>query len=189
MGYLKIEGGVLKGNFIKFHDVHGLRPLTSMIRKAFFDIVDVSGCSILDIFAGSGIFGFEALSRGASQVVFVERSKILCEDIKLNISRLGLREKCRVICEDACRFVLDLKRKKNEKFDVVFLDPPFDFELGEELISAAKDISGWLVAIRRRKSGKSNYEENFLSSFFKDFRSVKKLYSDSVLYMFFSSSS
>ncbi len=184
MGRLRIEGGLLKGYYINFHDVKGLRPLTSMIRKAFFDIVDVSGCSVLDAFAGSGILGFEALSRGASYVLFVEGNRHLCEDIKANIAILSLSDRCKVVNADVQSFIPYLGRK-GEKFDIVFLDPPFDFELSEEILRAVKDICGWLVALRRRKNV-SEKEKISLSSIFGGFREVKKTYSDSVLYMFFS---
>ena len=98
------------------------RPTASKIRQAFFNILctKVPGASFLDLCAGTGLMGFEALSRGAGPVIFVEENRKLARAIELNVKRLSYEAE--VICADARRVIPILER---EKFDIIFADPPY----------------------------------------------------------------
>jgi len=102
----------------------GIRPTQNKVRKALFDILgDVQGLSFLELFAGSGAVGIEALSRGAQEVVFVEEDRSCVEKIKHNLSVFAF-SRSRVLALDALRAIRQL-RQAHQKFDIIFLDPPY----------------------------------------------------------------
>lgn len=91
----------------------------------------VVGASVLDLFAGSGALGLEALSRGADRVVFVERARQALGVLESNIAHLGAQEACRVVRRDAMAFVADVDP---EAFDLALADPPYGRGLAAQLI-------------------------------------------------------
>ncbi len=98
-------------------------PMGERVRGSLFNIIgDVSGLSVLDAFAGSGALGFEALSRGADKVVFVERDKVAQRVIVENITTLGVNDRARLIRSSVAGWD---RTAKNETFDVIFADPPY----------------------------------------------------------------
>jgi 16S rRNA (guanine(966)-N(2))-methyltransferase RsmD len=138
---LRIIGGTAKGYPIKTpHDRH-TRPTLSRVRQAVFDILaaEIMGASFLDLFAGCGSVGLEALSRGAGKVVFVEKNPANCALIRQNLKGAGLGAKAAIWCLDVRRALNRLKAQK-ASFDVVFADPPYEQgwlkELGEKLAGA-----------------------------------------------------
>lgn len=103
----------------------GIRPTENKVRKAVFDILsDISGLSFLELFAGSGAVGLEALSEGAKEVVFVEKDPKCVRIIKDNLALLGCLGCCRIIGQDAIKAIGGFYKNK-ERFDIVFLDPPY----------------------------------------------------------------
>lgn len=109
----------------------GVRPTSQRVREAIFSTLGdiIQGARVLDLFAGSGALGLEALSRGASEATFVDSSRASIEAIKKNIASLGLAPRTRVIKADAASFV----RACLERFDVVFMDPPYHKRLATDL--------------------------------------------------------
>jgi 16S rRNA (guanine(966)-N(2))-methyltransferase RsmD len=97
-----------------------------MVREAIFDILgaQVPGGEVLDLFAGSGSLGIEALSRGASRAVFVEESPLACRIIKENLESTGFRQRARVLVSEVSRALR--KVLKGTQFDLVFVDPPYN---------------------------------------------------------------
>jgi len=119
---LKIIAGIYKGRNLLAPE--GIRPTQGKARKAIFDILgDVAGLSFLELFAGSGAVGFEALSWGASDATLVEAEAASLRAIKGNIAALNLKN-CRVLPADAERGIRLLSRE-GKKFDLIFLDPPY----------------------------------------------------------------
>ncbi len=111
----------------------GIRPTQDKVRKAVFDILgDVEGLSFLELFAGSGAVGFEALSRGAAELSMVESSResILC--IKKNMSFLGVSD-CNLYYLDAENAVRILRRD-GKVFDIIFLDPPYREGMAKKIL-------------------------------------------------------
>ena len=126
---LRIIGGDLKRSRLDFPDLPGLRPTPDRIRETLFNWLqdDIIGADCLDLFAGSGALGFEAISRGAEQVYFIEKSSVATDAIKSNLERLKIGN-APVLAEDARESLLRLQIQ-NQKFDLIFLDPPFSEKL------------------------------------------------------------
>lgn len=126
---MRITGGTFKGRKVRAPKGRGTRPTSDMLRKAVFDILGPKELGrVLDLYAGSGSFGFEALSRGAEEVVLVEKDKRTAELIKKNAESLGVKAKVRVLSLDAKK-ALKVLAEKDKAFDLVFLDPPYgDFQ-------------------------------------------------------------
>lgn len=106
----------------------GARPTTDRVRQALFDMLgDLADARVLDLFAGSGALGIEALSRGAREAVFVDSSRQACDVVLQNLQVTGLRGGATIRRADATRWVA---RKAGDPFDLVFLDPPYGSGLG-----------------------------------------------------------
>jgi 16S rRNA (guanine966-N2)-methyltransferase len=98
------------------------RPTADRVREAAFNLIGpVDGARVLDLYAGSGAMGLEALSRGAQEAVFVESDREACRTIKRNLEKLGLAGG-RVACQDALRFLV----AERSRYDLVLVDPPYD---------------------------------------------------------------
>jgi 16S rRNA (guanine966-N2)-methyltransferase len=123
---VRIIGGEWRSRRISFPDHEGLRPSADRVRETLFNWLgqDLTGRSCLDLFAGSGALGFEALSRGAASVVMVEKSRLVCEALRRNAELLGAKN-LSVHCADALEFATQAAADGAARFDVVFLDPPF----------------------------------------------------------------
>ena len=121
---IRIIGGRNKSYRIVFKASPTLRPTTDRAKETLFSWLqfELENKSCLDLFAGTGSLGLEALSRGAQHVTFVEREKSLYKNIIKNISNLHYENKIQAVCSDSFKW---LKTNK-QKFDLIFLDPPFD---------------------------------------------------------------
>lgn len=120
---LRIIGGKHRGRRLEFKTAEGLRPTGDRIRETLFNWLQpvIVGARCLDMFAGSGMLGIEAASRGANEVIFIEQHRDTASQLQQNISKLGLTG-TRLIQGDA----LDgLARLDEHAFDIVFVDPPF----------------------------------------------------------------
>ncbi|MFC1480604.1 16S rRNA (guanine(966)-N(2))-methyltransferase RsmD [Candidatus Omnitrophota bacterium] len=134
---MRIIGGKFRGRNIKQPEFETTRPTKDRIREAVFNIIaeKVPASSALDIFAGSGAYGMEALSRGAEKCVFVEKNRLCAVAIKENVKALGLEEYARIITKDAFKAVELLGKGKNkEKFDLVFSDPPYNKSMSRKTL-------------------------------------------------------
>jgi 16S rRNA (guanine(966)-N(2))-methyltransferase RsmD len=129
---MRIISGSHKGR--KLHAPSGLnvRPTSDKVKEALFNILSdrIEGASFLDLYAGVGSVGIEALSRGAKEVVFVEKSKRHIGFLKKNLSLSPFVGRFDLFCMDAIDF---LKKKKSHPFQVIFIDPPYE---GEEIEKA-----------------------------------------------------
>ena len=129
---MQIHAGLYKGRRVKTVRNAPYRPTTSLVRKSLFDIIgNLKGKHILDLFAGSGIVGFEAASRGASLITFVESSMRVNSLLKINGS-LFKQTDFEYIKQDAIRFIQNCN-----KYDIIFADPPYEFDSNETFISNA----------------------------------------------------
>ncbi len=119
---MRILSGKYKGKFIVMPK--GIRPTQDKVRKALFDILgDIEGVSFLDLFAGSGSMGFEAASRGVTELVLVEDNRICQVAITKNIELLDVKM-CSLYPQEACK-AIEILHKNKKKFEIVFLDPPY----------------------------------------------------------------
>ena len=123
---LKIIAGQFKGRLLKTPKGSTTRPSQSMLREALFNICQdcIADTSFLDLFAGSGAIGFEALSRGASHVTFVEKDKGAIQCIRENIALLKVETEAILYPVDY-RVALKRLHKDQTRFDIVYVDPPY----------------------------------------------------------------
>jgi 16S rRNA (guanine966-N2)-methyltransferase len=121
-GSLRIVGGKFRSRRLRVPARPGLRPTPDRVRETLFNWLgqDLSGLACLDLFAGSGALGFEAASRGAARVVLVERDRAVLAELARARSALGAAQ-VEIVQGDAYAYL----SRGEEKFDVVFLDPPF----------------------------------------------------------------
>ena len=144
-GRVRIVAGTLRGSRLDVPDAPGLRPTSDRVRETLFNwlMPVIAGARCLDLFAGTGALGIEALSRGAASVDFVESDARLADLLRANLARL--KQNARVSRDDAHRFVASA----GARYDVVFLDPPFDAGLLVSIAqalenSAVLDAQAWI---------------------------------------------
>src|SRR5512140_2805227 len=125
---MRIITGLYKGRVLKTVQDLSVRPATERVRQTLFNMlanrIDFDGIAVLDMFAGIGSLGFEALSWGAARVTFVEQSDDAEEFIEENARMLGCEEAIEVLQMDAMGFLAD----RHGIYDLVFADPPYSFE-------------------------------------------------------------
>ena len=122
---MRIITGKAKG--IKLDTLSGenTRPTSERAKEAVFSMLqfDLEGREVLDLFAGSGQMGLEAVSRGAASATFVDKAKDAVAIINKNIEKTKLKDNCRVFCADVSDYIRTVKGRR--KFDIVFIDPPY----------------------------------------------------------------
>ena len=137
---MKILTGSLRGRTIEFKANPSLRPTLDKARQAIFNALqgEVEGKNVLDLFSGTGALGIEALSQGAGKVTFVEKDRALCRQLKDNLSTLGLADKSRILSLEVVTAIGQFS-KTNEYFDLIFLDPPYEKDLGMLTLQAISE--------------------------------------------------
>lgn len=140
-GFIRLIAGQWRGRKLPVRDVIGLRPTTDRVKETLFNWLapHLAGSRCLDLFAGSGSLGFEALSRHAGHVMMVERDKGAAQQLLSNLQLLGCQQ-ARVLQQDA----LQVLTGPADPFDIVFLDPPFRQDLLPQ-VSALLEERGWLA--------------------------------------------
>lgn len=149
---MRVVAGQAKGRRIQVPTGREVRPTTDRVREALFSSIShrVPGASVLDLFAGSGALGIEALSRGAGGATFVEKNRDTAKLLSRNIRDLGLEGRSRLLHREARR-ALRLLEDEGRSFDLVFLDPPYRGPHLEEALqllaeSALIEPKGLIVA-------------------------------------------
>jgi len=119
---VRINAGVWRSRVLKFPDVEGLRPTPERVRQTVFNWLgqDLTGKTCLDLFAGTGAFGFEALSRNAKNVVMVENSGVAYQSLVQN-QQLLIAKNSQILRQDVLVFL----SQNTQQFDVIFCDPPY----------------------------------------------------------------
>jgi 16S rRNA (guanine966-N2)-methyltransferase len=133
---LRIIAGACKGHRLKAPAWAGLRPTSDKLRETLFNIVAprVSDARVLDVFAGTGAVGLEALSRGAASAVFIESDRRAAALIAENAERCGVQNRC-IIIRDTAEHAL--QQPVGNPFDLIVLDPPYAFEPLSQVMGAA----------------------------------------------------
>ena len=124
---MKIISGFLRGREIKGYTIDGTRPTMDRVKESMFAIIQnyIKDSVCLDLFAGTGNLGIEAISNGAKKCYFVDKNKIATKIIKENIEKFEIQDKCEVLNKDYID-ALDYFKENKIKFNIVFLDPPYD---------------------------------------------------------------
>ena len=168
---MRIISGYLKGRKIFEPKDKNTRPLKDLAKESIFNIINhsnkfnikIENSKILDLFSGVGSFGLEALSRGAEQITFVENYVNVIEVLKKNINNLALTHKSKIIEKDIFKDI-DFE-KLNQKYDIIFLDPPFNEEKILELISKIFNANilkkNGIMILHRNKKNKENLTSKF----------------------------
>lgn len=132
---LRIVSGTLGGRFIEAPPGRTTRPTSSRVREAWFSALAdrVAGARVVDLFAGSGALGLEALSRGARHVHFVESDRRVLATLRRNVDALGVGDRVTVVARDAFDF-LDSPEEDEETFDLALADPPYSTDATQRLI-------------------------------------------------------
>jgi 16S rRNA (guanine966-N2)-methyltransferase len=135
---MRVTGGKVKGTRLKTLPRHSIRPTTSVVRQAIFSLLENSTTNwrhILDLYAGSGALGIEALSRGAEWVDFVDYRKRCCDLIRTNLEKTGGMEFAHIYCCSVSKALTFL----NRSYDIIFIDPPYsNFTTNNLLVNLAK---------------------------------------------------
>jgi len=172
---MRIIAGSLKGKTVKSLPGLATRPLLGRIRKSLFDILGdkVVDASFLDLYAGTGSVGIEALSRGARYVLFVEKETRLTILIRENLGRLGLEMRARVIEADVLNYSKEGRKSSlQEQFDLIFAGPPYKLNLVKDTLDLIFRLnllkkSGWAICQHHFRE-KVPEKERFLSLFRKE---------------------
>jgi len=138
---MRITSGIYKGRVLKTPKVEATRPTSGLVRETLFNILahDIPEARVLDLFAGSGSVGLEALSRGAKHATFVEKARPALACLRENIATLGVAEETAVLPYPVERVLTELSRA-DESFDIIFLDPPFaDVEAYARTLAAVSE--------------------------------------------------
>ncbi len=157
---MRIIAGEFKGRRLVTPDNNDIRPTSDKVREAVFSILmnDIYGAKCLDLFAGTGGVGLEALSRGASQCVFSDSSRDAVRIINENIKRCGAGERARIITGDYRKVLGSLR----EKFDLIFLDPPYRAGLTESclgMVGSLDLLASAGIIVAEREAGVSLPDE------------------------------
>ena len=148
---MRVITGKARGVVLKTPDGMLTRPTADRVKEALFSIIqfDIPTARILDLFGGTGQLGIEALSRGAKSAVFVDEREDACKLIRENLKRTRLSEDARVVRSDYLVFL----RSTTEKFDIIFLDPPYAEVFLEKALKMITEIdilqSGGIIVTER----------------------------------------
>jgi len=140
---MKITGGYLKGRTLFYNKKPELRPTRGIVKKAIFDMLApyINHSRVLELFAGTGAIGFEALSRGAESVIFVDNSASAIKLLEKNCVLLDVKERVTIVKTDA-EHALKKFQKEHTGFDIIFADPPYhmDFEKIGGILSTVLNV-------------------------------------------------
>ena len=145
---MRVISGTAKGMRLNTPEGMLTRPTADRVKEALFSIIhfDLPGAKVLDLFAGTGQLGIEAISRGASYGVFVDEREAACKLVRENLRKTGFTEKSTVLRSDYLSYL----RHCNEKFDIIFLDPPYSEVFLENSLKIITEIdilqSGGIIA-------------------------------------------
>lgn len=138
LGQLRIIGGEWRSRLIDFDAAAGVRPTPDRVRQTLFDWLTplLPGSRVLDLFAGSGALGMEALSRGAGQARFIEQGSAQSAAIRRSLAKLGAGDRAETIQADALGWLASAGTRTALHYDIVFLDPPYDSDLLGQALQA-----------------------------------------------------
>jgi 16S rRNA (guanine966-N2)-methyltransferase len=167
---MRIVGGRLKGRVLQGPESNAIRPTSDRLREALFNILahsygnPVEGAQTLDLFAGTGALGIEALSRGACFALFVDESAKACTIVRANVEALGLSGAARILRRDTRKLG---QMAEQERFNLVFLDPPYGNGFFPPTLKALRD-GGWLckdalLVIEERADADVELQEGFIA--------------------------
>ena len=139
---MKVISGTLRGRKIEGYNIDGTRPTMDRVKESLFAMIQdyIKDSIVLDLFAGSGQLGIEAISNGAKLSYFVDNNNEVIKVLNNNISNLNIRDKSKVILSDWKRF-LNESSNRGIKFDLIFVDPPYDYDVYEKILEKVSTLN------------------------------------------------
>ena len=133
---MKVISGILKGRKIEGYNIDGTRPTMDRVKESLFGMIQdyIKESTVLDLFAGSGQLGIETISNGSKLCYFIDNNNEVIKVLNNNIKSLNIKDKTKVILSDWKRF-LNEAGDKNIKFDLIFVDPPYDYDVYEKVLN------------------------------------------------------
>lgn len=179
---MKVISGILKGRNILGYNIEGTRPTMDRVKESVFGTIQsyVPNSIVLDLFAGSGNLGIEAISNGASKCYFVDNNIEAIKVIKKNIDTFNIKDKSTILHNDYNKS-LDYFYNRNIKFDIIFVDPPYKYEIIEKVINKVIEYNllndnGIIVL---------EFEKDKLKEQYGNFRLIKnKKYGEKYVYIY-----
>lgn len=139
---MKIISGTLKGRKINGYNIEGTRPTMDRVKESLFGMIqdNIKDSIVLDLFAGSGNLGIEAISNGAKLAYFIDNNPEVIKVLNQNISFLDIKSKSRVVLSD-WKKALNNFSKENKKFDLIFIDPPYAYDVYEKILDKVNTLN------------------------------------------------
>lgn len=179
---MRVISGTLKGRNILGHNIDGTRPTMDRVKESVFGTIQsyVSNSIVLDLFAGSGNLGIEAISNGAKYCYFVDNNIEAIKVIRKNINTFNIEDKSTILHNDYNKS-LDYFHNSNIKFDIIFVDPPYKYEIIDKVINKVLDYdllneNGIIVL---------EFQNDKLNDRYKDLKLIKnKKYGEKYIYIY-----
>ena len=139
---MKVISGLLKGRTIEGYNFDVTRPSMDRVKESLFASIQnyIKDSIVLDLFAGSGNLGIEAISNGAKKSYFNDNNKEAIKVLKKNITNLNIQDKSVIMLSDWKKTLNDLSNK-NIKFDLIFVDPPYDYNVYEKILNKVSELN------------------------------------------------
>lgn len=138
---MKVISGLLKGRIIDGYNIDGTRPTMDRVKESLFGMIqdNIKDSIVLDLFAGSGQLGIEAISNGAKLCYFTDNNNEVIKVLNKNIANLKIKNKAKVILTDWKKFLNECANNKL-KFDIIFVDPPYDYDVYEKILEKVSTL-------------------------------------------------
>jgi len=139
---MKVISGTLKGRNIEGYNIDGTRPTMDRVKESLFGMIQdyIKGSIVLDLFAGSGQLGIEAISNGAKLCYFIDNNNEVIKTLNKNISNLKIKDNSKIILSDWKKFLND-SANSNIKFNLIFIDPPYDYDVYEKILEKVSSLN------------------------------------------------
>ena len=139
---MKVISGTLKGRNIEGYNIDGTRPTMDRVKESLFAMIQdyIKDSIVLDLFAGSGQLGIEAISNGAKLCYFTDHNNEVIKVLNKNMDNLNIKDRSKVILSDWKKFLNDCS-KNNLKFDLIFVDPPYDYNVYEKILDKVSTLN------------------------------------------------
>ncbi len=179
---MRIIGGVYRSRLIEMPRGVAIRPTQDKVREAVFNILAnrIVGARVLDLYAGSGAFGLEALSRGAMKAVFVDSNPQCIRTIIRNAKNLDIEDAVVVLRDDSVK-ALKILESSQDKFDLVFLDPPYGRGIARKCLIS---LIGYDIVAPIHSIIAEHHKKDALGDFEGLIRTDERLYGDTAVSMF-----
>ncbi len=162
---MKVISGTLKGRTIQGYNIDGTRPTMDRVKESLFGMIqdNIRDSIILDLFAGSGNLGIEAISNGAKKSYFIDNNKEVIKVLKKNITNFNILDKAIIKLSD-WKKALNEFGNQGIKFDIIFVDPPYEYDVYEKIIDKVITLNllndnGLIVLEHRNLKFKNTYNK------------------------------